>query len=116
VFEESDAKVYSSLHLHRHSIFERHLMDVKMTTPLYVRMANLASKNNRPGILPVAGNTIWRWISEGKFPQPIKLGPQVTVWKMSDVEDWLEAHITNAASQKVTPTTRSHRVTAEKVK
>jgi predicted DNA-binding transcriptional regulator AlpA len=35
---------------------------------------------------------LWQWVKAGKFPQPIKLADNVTVWKASDVYGWLESH------------------------
>ncbi|MHA7809380.1 MAG: helix-turn-helix transcriptional regulator [Marinobacter adhaerens] len=32
--------------------------------------------------------TPWRWTKKGKFPSPIKLGPNCTRWKLSEVEAW----------------------------
>lgn len=37
----------------------------------------------------VTRQTIWRWVSRGDFPAPIKLGPSVTRWKASAVDEWL---------------------------
>ena len=48
-----------------------------------------------PQVLEVTGvkakSTIYKWISEGTFPAPIKLSPRLAVWKRTDVEDWCEA-------------------------
>ena len=36
--------------------------------------------------------TIWRWvITEPKFPKPVKLSPQCTRWKNSDIVAWEQA-------------------------
>lgn len=32
--------------------------------------------------------TPWRWAAKGSFPSPVKLGPNCTRWKLSDVENW----------------------------
>ncbi len=32
--------------------------------------------------------TPWRWAAQGRFPKPVKLSPQVTRWRASDVENW----------------------------
>jgi prophage regulatory protein len=32
-------------------------------------------------------STIWRWLSEGHLPKPIKLNGS-TRWKLSDLEAW----------------------------
>ncbi len=34
--------------------------------------------------------TIWRWVREGRYPSPIKLG-NLTRWSVSDVESWEQA-------------------------
>ncbi|WP_347460892.1 AlpA family phage regulatory protein [Acinetobacter sp. ANC 7454] len=50
--------------------------------------------NARPastGLLGVSDKTIWNWVKRGEFPAPIKLSPNVTVWRFSDVKAWMEA-------------------------
>lgn len=32
--------------------------------------------------------TIWRWVSSGRFPKPIKLSPACTRWRLSAVEEY----------------------------
>lgn len=36
----------------------------------------------------IARSTIWLWVSEDKFPKPIKLSPRITVWEEQKVEEW----------------------------
>jgi prophage regulatory protein len=36
-------------------------------------------------------STILKWVSEGKFPQPIRLGTRYTRFRAADVNDWLKA-------------------------
>ncbi|WP_256732929.1 AlpA family transcriptional regulator [Acinetobacter sp. SwsAc2] len=48
------------------------------------------AKPERVGLLPVTEKTIWTWVREGKFPKPLKLSSNVTVWRMSEVEAWIE--------------------------
>jgi prophage regulatory protein len=33
-------------------------------------------------------SSIWRWVSEGRFPQPVKIGPGCTAWRNSDLLAW----------------------------
>ena len=33
--------------------------------------------------------TVWRWVRAGRLPKPQKLGPRFTVWKRSEIEDFL---------------------------
>ncbi|MEZ2903922.1 helix-turn-helix transcriptional regulator [Acinetobacter terrestris] len=49
--------------------------------------------NARPaskGLLSVSDKTIWNWVKRGAFPAPIKLSPSVTVWRLSDVQAWMQ--------------------------
>jgi prophage regulatory protein len=36
----------------------------------------------------ISRSTIWRWLKEGKFPRPVKLGAASTRWLISDLEEW----------------------------
>jgi predicted DNA-binding transcriptional regulator AlpA len=50
-------------------------------------------KKNRPaerGMLPVTKVTLWRWIRDGDFPKPIKLGANRVGWRESVVRRWLD--------------------------
>lgn len=40
---------------------------------------------NRYGVSPA---TIWRWVREGKFPVPVKLGENCTRWRIADITAW----------------------------
>lgn len=54
-----------------------------------IRIDRLATTKDRDGLLPVSPATLWRWVSQGKFPQPYKLGANVTVWNLDEVEAFL---------------------------
>lgn len=48
----------------------------------------------KPAVLervPVSSATLYRWIARGRFPAPVKLGPNVVGWKESDVSAWIES-------------------------
>lgn len=49
------------------------------------------AKPERVGLLPVTEKTLWTWVREGKFPKPIRLSGNVTVWRMSEVQAWIDA-------------------------
>jgi prophage regulatory protein len=38
-----------------------------------------------PPIVPVSKSTWWAGVKDGRFPQPFKLSPGVTVWRSEDV-------------------------------
>ncbi|WP_342616592.1 AlpA family phage regulatory protein [Rhodoferax sp. GW822-FHT02A01] len=52
----------------------------------YVRQALLI-----PGILPISPATLWRWVSIGKFPKPVKISSRITAWRVADVTQWLQS-------------------------
>jgi prophage regulatory protein len=54
-----------------------------------IRIGELATTRAKAGKLPVSPATIWRWVKNGKFPKPFKLGERVTVWSANDVEQFL---------------------------
>lgn len=33
-------------------------------------------------------SSVWRWVSEGRFPKPVKIGPACTAWRNSDLLAW----------------------------
>lgn len=55
------------------------------------RVQQLASRNGVAGMLPVSTATLWRWVKEGKFPKPFKLGARVTVWDAAEVDAFIVA-------------------------
>ena len=54
-----------------------------------IRIADLATTRAKRGRLPVSPATVWRWVKEGKFPAPFKLGPNTTVFDLDQVEAFL---------------------------
>jgi prophage regulatory protein len=40
-------------------------------------------------MLPVSHSHCWSLIKAGKFPQPIRLGKRCSVWRMSDIEQFI---------------------------
>ena len=53
------------------------------------RISDLATTKGKAGRVPVSPATVWRWVKEGKFPPPFKLGPNTTVFDLDQVEQWL---------------------------
>lgn len=41
-------------------------------------------------IFPVGRSTWWAGVKEGRFPQPVKLGPKTTAWKIQDIRELIE--------------------------
>ena len=57
-----------------------------------VRIADLVRDPRRPGkatLLPFSKSSLERRVRAEKFPQPTRLGPRCTCWKLGDVRQWL---------------------------
>jgi len=37
------------------------------------------------GPIPVSKSTWWSGVRSGRYPQPIKLGPRLTAWRVEDI-------------------------------
>jgi len=37
-------------------------------------------------MVPVGKSTWWAGVKAGRFPKPVKLGPNTTAWKLEDIE------------------------------
>lgn len=62
-----------------------------------IRIAELATTKAKKGMLPVSPATVWRWVRDGKFPKPFKLGESVTVWDTAEVEAFIAQRAGGAA-------------------
>lgn len=49
----------------------------------YLRVKKVAEK------VGISKSTIWLWVKENKFPKPIKVSPQVSVWNEDKIEEWM---------------------------
>lgn len=52
----------------------------------------ISAKPARVGILPISEKTLWVWVRTGKFPQPIRLSSNCTVWRESDVKMFIDKY------------------------
>ncbi|NRP25269.1 hypothetical protein XMM379_001964 [Aliiroseovarius sp. xm-m-379] len=51
----------------------------------------------RPEVEALTGlsrSTIYGWMANGQFPQPVKLGSRLVAWRASDLIAWIEARET----------------------
>ena len=51
----------------------------------------LRERQVRTEFIKIAHSTLWRWVSQKRFPTPVRLGPRVTAWRRSDLEAWAES-------------------------
>jgi prophage regulatory protein len=60
----------------------------------YLRLTQIIGNRNAtppmPAIIPVSKSTWWAGVKSGRFPQPTKLGPRITVWRVTDIRALIE--------------------------
>ncbi|MFD3223373.1 MULTISPECIES: helix-turn-helix transcriptional regulator [Rahnella] len=39
--------------------------------------------------LPFSHATLWRRVSAGTFPKPVKISAKITAWRAEDIRDWM---------------------------
>ena len=42
----------------------------------------------------LARSTIYQMVNEGRFPRPVRLGGRAVAWLETEVDDWVDARIT----------------------
>ena len=60
----------------------------------YVRQRQLISER----LVPFSAPTLWRRVADGTFPAPLRLGPGVTAWRMSDIALWQQKQVEGTSS------------------
>ncbi len=56
---------------------------------LYQIIGDLKADPPIPPLIPVGKSTWWAGVRDGRFPKPVKLGPNTTVWRVSDILDFI---------------------------
>ena len=41
--------------------------------------------------IPVSRSTWWAGVKLGRFPQPVKLGPNTTAWRVADIKQLMKS-------------------------
>lgn len=41
--------------------------------------------------IPISRSSFWEGCRNGRFPQPIKIGPRTTVWREEDIDAFIES-------------------------
>lgn len=47
-------------------------------------------KNGITGYIPISKSSWLQGVRDGKYPQPIKIGPKTTCWYESDILDYMK--------------------------
>ncbi|WP_075882056.1 helix-turn-helix transcriptional regulator [Vreelandella massiliensis] len=44
--------------------------------------------------LGIGQSTLFRWVREGRFPKPLRVGYRFSRWRIADVKRWEEEQLT----------------------
>jgi len=53
-----------------------------------------------PPLVPVSATCWWTGIREGRFPSPVKLSPNVSAWRVSDIRALIDAPSADQAQRQ----------------
>jgi predicted DNA-binding transcriptional regulator AlpA len=48
-------------------------------------------------IVPISRSSWWQGVKTGRYPQPVKLGPRTTVWRVNDIKKLIQGVCASAA-------------------
>lgn len=54
------------------------------------RLIRLKEVQSRVGL---GRSTIYRWMAEGNFPKPVRLGGHAVAWVLADIDQWVSQRI-----------------------
>lgn len=54
-------------------------------------VGNAAADPPIPPLIPVSRSTWWAGVRAGRFPQPVKLGPKTTAWRVEDIRALIQS-------------------------
>jgi len=43
-------------------------------------------------VIPISRSSWWAGVKNGRFPQPVKLGPGTTVWRVEDIRHLVDSY------------------------
>ena len=57
----------------------------------FLRLSQIIGNPDKgiPPLIPVKKSTWWAGVKTGRFPQPVKLGPRVTAWRVEDLRTFI---------------------------
>lgn len=56
-----------------------------------INTIKLLSASEVANTIGMSKSWIYQQIKQGKFPEPLRLGPQKTAWKFADIAEWVNA-------------------------
>lgn len=65
-----------------------------LPTTGYIRLRQIIGDRKAtppiPAVIPISKSSWWSGVKSGRFPQPVKLGPHTTAWRVEDIRALIE--------------------------
>lgn len=65
-------------------------MSNKLPETGFLRLSSILAP---AGPIPVSRSTWWLGVKTGRFPQPVKLGPRITAWRVEDIRELIKTGV-----------------------
>jgi predicted DNA-binding transcriptional regulator AlpA len=66
------------------------MIDKIEISPRFLRLKHIIGDKKStppiPAIIPISKTAWWNGVSSGKFPKPLKLAENITVWRSDDIQ------------------------------
>jgi len=64
--------------------------DMPSISPSFLRLKHIIGDSNTPPIIPISKSSWWDGVKKGKYPQPTKIGDNITVWRSDDIQQLVD--------------------------
>ncbi|MEL7641679.1 MAG: AlpA family phage regulatory protein [Solidesulfovibrio sp.] len=66
--------------------------NIPFPTSGFVRVKQIIGnrKAGEVGPIPISRSAWWAGVKDGRYPQPVKLGPRTTAWRAEDINALIE--------------------------
>ena len=68
--------------------------DVHYKQAALLRVADVAK------LISASKSSIWSWVGQGKFPQPVRFGERYTAWRTEDIDAWIASRVREQAGER----------------
>ena len=62
------------------------MQDNSPVQPTLLRLKHIIGDGSNAPIIPISKSAWWEGVKQGKYPQPIKIGSNTTVWRSDDIQ------------------------------
>lgn len=74
--------------MHRRSFFTTLSSQIETLGDGFLRLNAIIAPN---GPLPISRSSWWAGVKIGRYPQPVKLGPRITAWRVSEIRELIDS-------------------------